>query len=147
MSSVAILFILEIDDVFFAVWIPDATKVRIERFRKRSVSEADGEEAALLTATKQAHTVLFSCAILFPVLAVAVLSLMESESIKRGEKTAYITPFIAAWMGAILEWRVTQQKITGVIAGAITGLLWIMFAMGAQHSRKGLFYGDIEGGD
>ena len=138
-NAVAILFVLEIDDVVFAVWIPDATKVRVEKFRNTGLSDVAGEER-LLTTTKQAHTILLSCAILFPVLLVAVLSRVATESVNEGEDVAAVTPFLAVWIGAILEARVTKQKKAEVVAGVVLGLVWIIFAMVTQHLKKMLFY-------
>lgn len=144
---VAILFILEIDDVLFAVWIPDATKVRIEKFRNSALDRGDYADDALLTTTKQAHTVLLSCAIMFPVLLVALLSLVASDYVKIGEVSSIATPFFAVYIGAALEARVIKQKMTNVLAGVVTGFVWIIFSMATQHLKKELFYGDVVGSD
>ena len=137
---VAILFILEIDDVFFAMWIPDATKVRIEKFRN-SVPEL-GDEEALLTTTKQAHTVLLSFAIVIPILTAAILSVVAEESVKMGERLAMFTPFVAVYIGGLLEMKVTKQNIRVIIAGAVTGLAWLTCVFAAQHLKKTLLFGD-----
>ena len=138
---VAILFILEIDDVFFAMWIPDATKVRIEKFRN-SVPYLEDEEA-LLTTTKQAHTVLLSSAILIPVLTAAILSVVATESVQLGENLAMVTPFLAVYIGGLLEMKATKQGICSIIAGAIAGIVWVAFVFAAQHLKKSLLYSDL----
>lgn len=129
--SVAVLFILEIGDVFFGNWIPDSTKVRIERFRTSSADNYE-DETKLLTSTKQAHTVLITLAIIMPVLLIAVFGTWSDMGVVN-ELPIFICPFVAAYIGVALEVRVTKakQSIGGVVA--------------AVHIKKGLYYSDIEG--
>ena len=143
--SVAILFILEIDDVFFGNWIPDSTKVRIERFRTSSANNYE-DETKLLTSTKQAHTVLITIAIITPVLLIAVFGTWSSKGVVN-ELPIFICPFAAAYIGVALEVRVTKakQSIGGIVAAVFIGLFAVVFAMASQHIKKGLYYSDIEG--
>ena len=136
---VAVLFILEVDDVLFATWIPDSTKVQIERFRNSASRASTENDSRLLTVTKQAHTVLIFCAIVTPVLLIAVFGLWHFEGVVN-ELPIFVCPFVAAWIGAAFEIRVSKGKIVNAIGAAFVGLFAIMFAMSAQHLKKDLFY-------
>ena len=72
---------------------------------------------------------------------------MASEYVKIGEVSSIATPFFAVYIGAALEARVIKQKMTNVLAGVVTGFVWIIFSMATQHLKKELFYGDVVGSD
>ena len=143
----AILFILEIDDVFFSNWIPDSTKVRIERFRALSAHDYE-DETKLLTTTKQAHAVLISCAIITPVLLIAIFGTWSTSG-ATNELPIFIGPFVAAYLGVALEVRVSKakQSISSIVAAAFIGLFAVIFSMVSQHIKKMLMYSsDLKGG-
>ena len=136
---VAVLFILEVDDVFFATWIPDSTKIQIERFRTSASRAYTDNDSRLLKVTKQAHTVLIFCAIVIPVLLIAVFGLWHFEGVVN-ELPIFICPFVAVYVGAAFETKVTKGKIVDVIRAAFIGIFAIILSMSAQHLKKNLFY-------
>jgi multidrug transporter EmrE-like cation transporter len=79
---------------------------------------------------------------MFPVLLAALLSVVASDFMKIGELLAILTPFLAVYIGAGLEARVTKHKKSNVLASVFTGLMWIVFSMATQHLKKGIFYDD-----
>ena len=104
-NAVALLFILEIDDAIFGVFLPESTRSWVDINGRATIGE---REAQVLAATKIAHTLLVTLAITWGVWAVG----------KSGDWGAnIINGFLPFWFGRLAELAAQQCKNRGAGAG------------------------------
>lgn len=99
MNAVAILFIVEVDNVFFAIFLPERVYARVEAMGHVELSE---EELSMLARGKIAHSVLMVVAM--------CLTLFETSLISRSAQGVVI--YTALWASTLVEHSAIPGQLT-----------------------------------